>query len=82
MGRGVEEAMLHVITQFSGRTGAQKVEATYLPTDRNAPIKAFCDKNLGTPSSSADDHTSYCWNTAGPTWLPQHIQLDWKDLAQ
>jgi len=81
MGRGVEEAMLHVITQFAGRVGANKVEATYLPTDRNAPIKAFCDKNLGTPSSSADDHTSYSWSTAGPTWLAQHIQLDW-DLAQ
>jgi FkbH-like protein len=76
MGRGVENAMLHVLTEHAARHGATRVEATYLRTNRNAPLKAFLDKIFGIPNAQFDDRIRYTWNTVGMTLIPQHIRLE------
>ena len=41
MGRGVENAMLHVLTEYAGHHGASRVEATYLHGSQHAAESIF-----------------------------------------
>jgi FkbH-like protein len=76
MGRGVENAMLHVLTEYACRRGADRIEATFLPTDRNMPLKAFFDRTFAKSAAQFDDRTRYTWNTVGLNLIPPHIRLE------
>jgi FkbH-like protein len=76
MGRGVENAMLHVLTEHAGRHGARRIEATYHRTNRNMPLKSFFETTFGTTKEASDDRTCYTWNTVGLHLIPPHIRLE------
>jgi FkbH-like protein len=75
MGRGVEESMLHVLTEHARRRGIHCMEATYLPTERNTPIRSFFDKTFGPLPSHPGDPVRYSWTAVEPFPLPKHLQI-------
>ena len=73
MGRGVEQTMLHALAEESRSRGLKRLVATYSPTPRNGPCKAFFDEASGFARS--DDGLRYVWDLAKPYAPPGHVDV-------
>jgi FkbH-like protein len=71
MGRGVEEAMLHALSESARRRGAARLVATHAPTPKNAPCLEFfrrsglCEVSRG----------CFIWSLDDSYPLPRHVEL-------
>lgn len=65
IGRGVEEAFLHAIAAAALREGAQMLKIEFVETEKNAPARAFIEKQF-------IDSTVPANNTSIPAWITLH----------
>jgi FkbH-like protein len=72
MGRRIEETMVHQAVEWARGVGLSRVEATYLPTAKNAPCHDFWRRSGFL--ASADD-TQFSWDTEQPYPLPPCVSL-------
>jgi FkbH-like protein len=73
MGRGVEEALLHLAVEEARARGARTVLASYVETARNHPAFAFFETKSGFRTMQPG---IFQWNTAASYPLPGHVTLD------
>lgn len=73
MGRGVEQTMLYALAEESRLLGLTRLVATYSPTPRNAPCKAFFDEQ--SRFTRRDDGLRYVWDVANPYAAPGHVEV-------
>ncbi len=69
MGRGVEEALLHVATLRARDLGWPALRVEALSTERNKPCRDFFSRVGGS------DVASFLWNTSQLFPLPAHVEL-------
>lgn len=74
MGRKVEEAMVHVATQFATSRGASRIEARYLKTAKNQPCYDFWKKS----GFQSESEGTFVWNPATDYAAPTSIRLTLK----
>ncbi|MCF7855112.1 MAG: HAD-IIIC family phosphatase [Candidatus Pacebacteria bacterium] len=73
MGRDIEEAMLHVLTQHAADKGAKIVEAVYLKTAKNKPCLEFWQES----EFNCKKNQTFEWHLGNAYPLPRHIKLKW-----
>ena len=73
MGRGVEESMLHVLTEHGRALGAREIVAVYDATPRNAPCKSFFDEKSGLARDESG--ARYTWDLAQTYPRPGHVDI-------
>jgi FkbH-like protein len=73
MGRGVEQTMLHALVEEARSLGVTRLVATYCPTPRNGPVKAFFDQGSGFKSEG--DGPRYLWDLSAPYGAPSHVDI-------
>jgi FkbH-like protein len=73
MGRGVEEAMLHVLAEQAQREGATRLVATYVETERNAPCRAFFEDR--SRLERTPDGSQYVWDLGRAYPAPSHVAV-------
>ncbi len=71
MGRGIEDTMLHVVTDWAGRTGAREVVLRYRPTPKNGPCRRFLEGSHLDRSVDGE----YRWTSAAAYPLPPGVAL-------
>jgi FkbH-like protein len=72
MGRNVEETMLAFAIEYARAQGIEKVEAEYIPTQKNRPCLDFLNRS----GLVSDDGLQYfSWKVADEYPVPEHIQL-------
>jgi FkbH-like protein len=69
IGRGVEQAILHVLAEHTRSAGAKELVAEYRPTDRNGPCKAFFEEQSGL----ARQDRVFVWDLARAYPPPAHV---------
>ncbi|OSM06780.1 HAD-IIIC family phosphatase [Magnetofaba australis] len=72
MGRGVEAALLHLAVAEARSRGAERLEARYLPTQRNAP----CLRLLRASGWREESEHLFVWDAKEEYPSPGHIVLD------
>jgi FkbH-like protein len=72
MGRRIEETMVHQAVEWARSVGLSRVDATYLPTAKNAPCHDFWRRSGFL--ANADD-TQFSWDAAQPYPLPPCVSL-------
>jgi hypothetical protein len=57
LGRGVESALLRVVTGDLMSAGAQRLTSTLIPTKKNAPVRDFLPRHgfVAAPGAAAGD---------------------------
>jgi FkbH-like protein len=73
MGRGVEQTMLYALAEEGRRLGLTRLVASYMPTPRNGPCKAFFDEASGFDRS--DDGLHYGWDFSRQYLAPAHVEV-------
>lgn len=73
MGRGVEQTMLYALVEEGRLLGLTRLVATYSPTPRNGPCRAFFDEGSGFARS--DDGLRYVWDCAKLYAAPAHVEV-------
>jgi FkbH-like protein len=73
LGRGVEECILHCLTERARELGADRVVATCRPTPRNTPCREFFQLRSGFRSEGDDDR--FVWRAETRYPVPGHIEL-------
>jgi len=71
IGRKVEEVMLRTAIDAARASGAGRLEAHYLPTDRNHPCLEFFDRS----GFQRDDHV-FLWATAEDYPVPEYLIVE------
>jgi predicted enzyme involved in methoxymalonyl-ACP biosynthesis len=66
LGRGVEEAMLHVLVERARSLELGELEAELIPTDRNAPLRTFLEERS---RLRRDGERRFAWDL-GTTYIP------------
>jgi len=79
MGRGVEQAILHVITEQASARGCADLTAFFQPTERNHPCRELLDSASGFEHMPGTDLYRWAWPGGYP--LPAHIRLQWSASA-
>lgn len=74
MGRGIEEAMLHVLVEYARTTGVREIEARYLPTARNRPCLEFFEERAG--FHRGREEGCFTWDAEMEYPLPAHTALE------
>jgi FkbH-like protein len=72
MGRRVEEAMLHVVSEVSRGAGATVLSAEYIPTARNRPCLAFFEQSR---MKGIVDSGRFLWDLTRAYPLPATVTL-------
>jgi FkbH-like protein len=76
MGRGVEQAILHVLAQQAQTWSLARLVAQFQPTERNRPLSEFLEQSSGLQRLD-DSSQRYAWDTRVEYPLPDHIRLTW-----
>jgi predicted enzyme involved in methoxymalonyl-ACP biosynthesis len=79
MGRGVEQAMLYSLISRARALDADRVDATCIPTARNAPCLAFFDRQ--SQFTRAADGPRYSWDLLRSYAPPVHVAIEFHDDA-
>ncbi len=74
MGRKVEEAMVHVATQFAKSAGASQIEARYIKTAKNQPCYDFWKKS----GFHFENEDTFSWDLSNDYVAPSSIRLTLK----
>lgn len=74
MGRGIEKAMLYVVSSYAITNNKEKVVAHYQPTPKNVPCSKFLSENGFTASGEEFELTALT-----SVSLPSHIHVTKKD---
>ncbi len=72
MGRKVEQAMLHVLTEHAASMGAERLQAAYLPTAKNQPCLEFLK---GSALKEEKEGSLFTWSLASFYPRPDCLQL-------
>jgi len=75
MGRGVEQTMLYALAEEGRALGLSRLIATYCPTPRNSPCRAFFDD--GSAFARSDDGLQYVWDFPNLYVAPAHVDVHW-----
>ena len=59
IGRGVESAILSQIGKYCREIGAERIEAVFSPTPKNAPFREFLEKTAWEPLKENENTTRY-----------------------
>ncbi|MEC8647036.1 MAG: HAD-IIIC family phosphatase [Candidatus Latescibacterota bacterium] len=70
MGRGVEEALLHVATARAQANGWSSLRVEILPTEKNKPCRAVLERLLAERKRGENS-----WDLEGVFPLPQHVDM-------
>jgi FkbH-like protein len=77
IGKGIEDVMLAVVAQQTCQTGLTKLQATYIPTRKNAPIKDFLPNNRFSQKSSCEEAVEYCIDLEEHNLsIPEHVTVE------
>ena len=71
MGRDVESAMLWLLLDRARKAGHKTVEATYVPTERNAPCLRFLNR-----ACAGRDGNLFHWQIEAGCSPPKHISIE------
>ena len=72
MGRGVEQAMVHLAATWAATQGAETLTAQITPTERNRPCQEFWETS-GLDPQAPD---TFMWNLSTPYPAPASITFD------
>lgn len=73
-GRGIEETMIHVLSEEAARRDASELVAAYSPTERNQPCLEFFQDRSGFQPQSPEGE-EFRWGLQRPCSLPAHVEL-------
>ena len=77
IGKGIEDVILAVVAQQTCQTGLTKLQATYIPTRKNAPIKGFLPSNRFSQKSSCEEAVEYCIGLEEHNLsIPEHVTVE------
>lgn len=76
MGRRMEETMLHVAVEHARISGARRVVATHLPTERNRPCLEFWESKSGFRPDAHDGRRTFVWEGDQAYPLPEEVTLE------
>lgn len=77
MGKKVEEAMLHVVSEYARSQGIRTLQARYLPTEKNRPCLEFWQRSGFVPDGSG---TLFSWNLGTPYPMPESVVVEGGDV--
>jgi len=73
IGRGVEQAVLHVLIERARELGLKQLVADSVPTPLNDPCKLFLNERSNL--TRAGDGTRYVWDLLQPYPAPEHMTI-------
>ena len=79
MGKGVEDAMLWAVALQAGQWSLQRIEALYIPTRKNAPIRSFLDKHFQSDDQASQEILYVLDLSRQPVQLPPHIRCGYPE---
>ncbi|HEQ71964.1 MAG TPA: HAD-IIIC family phosphatase, partial [Spirochaetia bacterium] len=59
IGRGVEKAILSCLGRYGREIGAERIEAAFFPTRKNAPFREFLEKTQWAERETGEGHALY-----------------------
>lgn len=83
IGRDIERAFLHVISDAAARAGATRLFGEFIATPKNAPAADLYDR-LGFTPLGEDDDGVFRWEWplgGGPVGAPAHVEIRTEALA-
>ena len=75
MGRTIEHALLSAVENYLASLGLGRIEAEYLKTQKNAPVKDFWDKMNYSLIQKDDDYAKYCISLPAPRSLTSYAKV-------
>jgi FkbH-like protein len=70
--RGIEDAMLHVLSERARALGARRLEAEYLATAKNRPCLEFLERSC----LEREGERRFVWDLARPCPAPGHVRIE------
>ena len=78
IGRGVEQVLLHTLTQCGRTLGLKQLHAAFVPTPRNAPCRNFLNEQSGLVPQGDE----YVWDLKQSYPVLEHVEIIRADTAK